>query len=151
MSSNIQVSWEDFYKAQRALVSKVQDSGKAYEYVVTIPSGGLMPAYCLSKALNLPVVTINIKTYVEQGKSGKVRHTHIEGFGDTVEQQDKALIVDDMYDSGQTIKYLQELYPQADTAVTYARHADNTATYVGEVLDHATWLDFPWEVGCGDA
>jgi len=148
MSSNIQISWEDFYKAQRALVEQVQASGKEYGYIVTIPSGGLMPAYCLSKALNLPVVTVNIKSYVEQGKRGEVRHTHIKGFGDELLEQDKALIVDDMYDSGQTIKYLQELYPQADTAVTYARYTDHNATYAGEILNHATWLDFPWEVLC---
>lgn len=151
MSSNIQVSWEDFYEAQRQLVANIKASGKEYKYIVTIPSGGLMPAYCLSKALNLPVVTINIKSYVEQGHSGEIRHTNIAGFGDKILNQDEALIVDDMYDSGKTIHYLQDMYPQADIAVTYARYADNTATYVGKVLDHDTWLDFPWEVGCGDA
>jgi len=95
-----------------------------------------MPSYCLSKALNLPVVTINIKSYLGKGERGKIQYNKIEGFGDEIINQEKALIVDDMYDSGQTIKYLQDLYPNTDTAVIYARYDNHTATYVGEVLNH---------------
>jgi len=139
------ISWREFYKVQEQLIQQIKSSGKKYTYIVAIPCGGLMPAYVLAKALSLPVVTINIQSYDGQS-SGDLQHVKVEGFGDEIVNPKDALIVDDMYDTGKTLKYLQAKYPGADSAVTYARYSDYTATFVGEVLGHAHWIDFPWEV-----
>jgi len=141
----IPISWAKFYEIQEVLLKQIKASGKTYKYIVTIPCGGLMPAYLLAKALDLPVVTINLKSYVGQ-KSGELQHMQIEGFGDTIINPEDALIVDDMYDTGKTLQYLQNKYPNVDTAVTFARYSDHAATFAGEILGHATWIDFPWEV-----
>ena len=143
MNKNIKISWEDFFEAQRSLVKKIRATKKQYKYIVAIPSGGLMPAYCLSKSLNLPVVTINIKSYIGENNRGDIKHYKVDGFGDIIKNQEEALIVDDMFDSGNTIKYLQKLYPETDVAVTFARYENNSATFVGEILGHDKWLDFP--------
>ena len=107
--NSIKVSWDAFYKSQRELVKKIKDSGRKYKYIVAIPSGGLIPAYCLSKALKIPVVTINIKSYVEQGKRGDIVHYKVDGFDDFIKNQEDALVVDDMFDSGETMKYIQKI------------------------------------------
>lgn len=144
-NNTIPISWAEFYTVQQRLIQQIKDSGKTYKYIITIPCGGLMPAYILAKAFDLPIVTINITSYNGQ-ESGELQHVSIEGFGSEVLNPTDALIVDDIYDSGKTLQYLQAKYPGIDTAVTFARYADNTATYVGAILDHDTWIDFPWEV-----
>lgn len=145
MSDNLLITWREFYEVQDLLIGQIKKSNKIYKYIVAIPCGGLMPAYFIAKALDLPIVTINIKSYFEQ-KSENLRHITTDGFGDRIKNQEDALIVDDIYDSGKTIKYLQNKYPLVDTAVTFARFNTHSATYVGRVLNHKHWLDFPWEV-----
>jgi len=143
--SNKLITWEAFYQTNKKLIEKVQQSGKKYDYILAITRGGLFPAYFLAKALNIPVETINLTSYEDQ-QAGHIKHVTVEGFSCEVLEPEKCLLVDDIYDSGQTIRYVQQKYPSIDTACTYARWDDHTLTYVGEVLDYETWIDFPWEV-----
>jgi hypoxanthine phosphoribosyltransferase len=139
------ITWTEFYKANRALLTQIQGSGKQYDYILAITRGGVFPAYFLAKALDLPLETINLSSYAEQ-QAGQIVHTTVEGFTCEVLDPTKCLLVDDIYDSGQTITYLQQQYPGIDAACTYARWPDHSLSYVGEVLNYETWIDFPWEV-----
>ncbi len=143
--TNKLITWTDFYQANQHLVDEIKGSGKKYDFILAITRGGVFPAYYLAKALNLPLETINLSSYADQ-QAGNIVHTTVEGFSCEVLDPEKCLLVDDIFDSGQTIKYVQKRYPGIDTASTYARWEDHTLTYVGEVLDYETWIDFPWEV-----
>ena len=142
---NILITWKDFFEVQNSVIEQIKQSGKTYKYVVALACGGLFPAYFVAKALDIPVVTINLKSYTDK-TSGDIKHVTVDGFADKIQNQSDAIIVDDIYDSGKTIQYIQKLYPNVDTAITFARKPSNTATYVGKVLGHDEWLDFPWEV-----
>ena len=143
--SNKLITWTEFYGVNDQLLEQIQAAGKSYDFILAITRGGLFPAYFLAKALNVPVETINLSSYADQ-QAGAIQHVTVEGFSNEVLNPEKCLLVDDIFDSGQTIRYVQALYPSIDTACTYARWPDHTVTYVGEVLNYDTWIDFPWEV-----
>jgi len=144
--TNKLITWTDFYDVNTKLIQQIQQSGKKYEFILAITRGGVLPAYFLAKKLNLPLETINLSSYESEHNAGQIEHTTVDGFTTEVLNPETCLLVDDIYDSGQTIRYVQNLYPNIDTACTYARWDNHTLTYVGEILNYETWIDFPWEV-----
>jgi len=145
MMTNKLITWTDFYEANNQLITQIKASQKQYDFILAITRGGVFPAYFLAKALNLPLETINLSSYADQ-KAGHIKHTLVEGFTNNVLNPDKCLLVDDIFDSGETIRYVQNLYPAIDTACTFARWPEHSLTYVGGILNYETWIDFPWEV-----
>ena len=143
--TNKLITWTDFYDANNRLTAQIKNNGKEYDYILAITQGGVFPAYFLAKALNLPIETLNLSSYKDQ-KAGQIKEVLVDGFSKRVLNPEKCLLVDDIFDSGQTIKYVQSLYPSIDTACTFARWPEHTLTFVGGVLEYETWIDFPWEV-----
>ena len=99
----------------------------------------------MAKALDLPIETINLSSYKDQ-KAGHIKEVLIDGFSKKILNPEKCLLVDDIFDSGQTIKHVQSLFPAIDAACTYARWPQHSLAYVGGILNNDTWIDFPWEV-----
>lgn len=143
--NNKLITWTNFYETNDQLIEQILESKKQYTFILAITRGGLFPAYFIAKKLNIPVETINLTSYKDQ-QAGKIEHVTVEGFSNNVINPEKCLLVDDIFDSGKTIQYLQEQYPGMDSACTYARWNNHSLTYVGSVLDYETWIDFPWEV-----
>ncbi len=143
--ANKLITWTDFYQTNDKLINQIQTTGKQYDFILAITRGGLFPAYFIAKKLNIPVETINLSSYTDQ-KAGNIHHVTVEGFSNDVINPEKCLLIDDIFDSGETIKYVQKLYHTIDTAATFARWPDHTLTYVGDILNYDTWIDFPWEV-----
>ena len=58
------------------------------------------------------------------------------------------LIVDDIYDSGKTIKQLRKLNPRAQFAALYFNdhHADDEIEFYGFSYNGNQWLVYPWEI-----
>lgn len=129
----------------RVLVEKIQKSGKHYDGILAVANGGLIPAYYLAKALDLPVECVNIKSY-RGAVSGEVTERHITQKEISFTNK-KVLLVDDIYDSGKTIEYLRKKHPEMDIAIPYVRWGKDTAAvdFFVEVLDHDKWIEFSWE------
>ena len=60
---------------------------------------------------------------------------------------DNWLIVDDLVDTGETIKALRPILPKAHYATVYAKPAgrDQVDTFITEVSQD-TWIYFPWDL-----
>lgn len=100
------------------LADKVKASGKKYNSVYGIPSGGLIPAYIIAMNLEVPLVT----------KPGE-----------------NTLVVDDLSDSGSTLlPYKDKGY---HTAVLYAKkHCPVEATFELYRIEN-NWVELPHEAG----
>jgi len=93
-----------------------------------VSRGGLIPGVMLSHHLNVPFEPITPDTVLLDSKD--------------------VLIVDDIYDSGATIKQLKRLNPSARTAVVLFSdlHDDVYAVdYYGDDYSGEQWIVFPWE------
>lgn len=110
----IRLTYQDLEQASYGLAATIPTT--KYKTIYAIPRGGLYPATVIARFLKIPLV---------------------EKPGDPT----TCLIVDDLEDSGSTIKpFLEKGY---DTAVLYSKEQPNS-TYAFERIGQE-WLEFPYE------
>ncbi len=144
------ISWDQIHRDSRALAWRLDgqgpEAGGAWKAVVAITRGGMAPAMIIARELDLRTVdTISVKSYDHQNQSEavvlKAPDAKLMGDGTGI------LIVDDLVDSGKTLKLVREMYPQAHFATVYAKPKGKPMvdTYITEVSQD-TWIFFPWDM-----
>ena len=115
-----------------------------YQGLVAITRGGLAPTLYLSEQLVIKDIrTISISSYNDDGKQGHFTITHKP---DLPNEGEGFLFIDDLVDSGKTLKLIRSLYPQAKFAVLYAKpDGKNTTDFFAVEVPQHEWLVFPWE------
>ncbi len=126
MSYNI-ITWEKIDEAILKLSESIADSKEQYEVIYGPPRGGLIPGVMLSHKLDIPLVL------------------NIEEVWRIDMQHKKVLIVDDIADTGNTLKYFDD--KKFDIATLYVRvHTSKiTPRYNAFDINNDNWLLFPWE------
>jgi len=110
-------SWEDIDEHMEMLSLDIMKSGVNFNKIYGIQRGGLIPAVMLSHILNTPISDI-----IDS-------HT---------------LIVDDICDTGETLKfYVEQKY--LTVTLHYKHSAIVEPTFWRELVDDETWIVYPWE------
>ena len=138
------ISWQQFANDTKALASKLKATGKSWSQIVAITRGGLVPTAILSHELKIRYVdTICISSYDDTTNQQKQL---IAQKAISSENAD-ILVIDDIVDTGATIKKVQEMLPKAYYATIYAKPEGKglVDSYV-QLVNQDTWVDFPWEV-----
>jgi xanthine phosphoribosyltransferase len=143
------ISWDQIHRDSRALAWRLDGKGPidgTWKAIVAITRGGMAPAMIIARELDVRTVdTISVKSYSHQDQSEakvlKAADTDIIGDGTGV------LIIDDLVDSGKTLKLVRDLYPNAHYATVYAKPEGRSMveTFITEV-SHDTWIFFPWDM-----
>ena len=122
----VYVEWEDLERDIDKIVSQV----KEVDYVVGIPRGGLIIAVMISHRLGIKHMTVD---HLEK----------LEEFNLDINKK-RILIVDDISDSGQTLKrYKKEGYT---TATLDVRNSTITVPdFYSNWIENADWIVYPWE------
>ncbi|MGB8278538.1 MAG: xanthine phosphoribosyltransferase [Methylovirgula sp.] len=143
------VSWDQFHRDARALAWRLAEIGP-FAAIVAITRGGLVPAAIIARELDLRIVeTVCIASYDSDNRQGKLEI--LKPIAAEIAQADdgaKILVVDDLVDTGATVRIVRDLLPKAHFATVYAKplgrpHVD---TYMTEVSQD-TWIYFPWDLG----
>lgn len=122
---------------------------KQFTYIVGITRGGLIPAVTLSHRLGVPMLTYNATSYKD--KKQQVLNT-IQGRDllDIITHDDKILVVDDICDTGITIRYMRELLSGYDITVASIIIKPDSKKFIdyygAVVINDNVWIKFPWEV-----
>ena len=109
------LSWHQFDRAVTLMAAHFAMSDCSG--VFGVPRGGLCLAVALSHALERPLL---------------------------LEPAADALIVDDVYETGQTLESLRAQFPSASFAVWVSKRSP-CWWYAAEVTQDQEWLLFPWE------
>lgn len=142
-------SYDMFTDDCARLIDEIQTANKRYDYIVGIARGGSIPAVYLSHRLELPMKNVSWSTFhIEQ-----MRESALDVADDIMEGK-KVLIVDDILDSGRTMKEILTDWgcdrADIDIAVLiYNVSQDIIPTYYGRQINKALndeWIDFWWEV-----
>ena len=134
------ISWEQLHRDSKALAWRLVDM-KAWQGIVTITRGGLVPASIIARELELRLVdTVCISSYDErdQGESTILKSVDTDG--------EDWLLIDDLVDTGQTARIVREMLPKAHFATVYAKPEGRPLvdSFITEVSQD-TWILFPWD------
>ena len=133
------------HRDSRALAWRL-DVQRSWKGVLAVTRGGMIPAMIVSRELDIRTVdTISIKSYDHQKQTEAVilkkPDPRLVGDGNDI------LIIDDLVDTGKTLKIVKEIYPRAHFATVYAKPKgkEMVDTYITEVSQD-TWIFFPWDM-----
>jgi hypoxanthine phosphoribosyltransferase len=114
------ISWERFEQLIRELASTIKDSNIHINGIYGIPRGGLIIAVRLSHLLNIPLRPYNLPN---------------------------TLIVDDICDSGKTLHFhsVRNSFKYFYASLFKRHNSSFNPNFVGKILDHDSWIEFPWE------
>lgn len=145
------VSWDQFHRDARALAWRLASAGP-FRAILCITRGGLVPAAIIARELEIRLIdTICIASYHEYDKQGQLQI--LKGCADDIIGTDGGrgvLVLDDLVDTGKTVKLTRETLPNAHYATVYAKPQGRPMvdTFVTEVSQD-TWIYFPWDMGFG--
>jgi xanthine phosphoribosyltransferase len=138
------VTWPEVHRDAKELVRRLMDIG-SWKGIVAVTRGGLVPATILAREMEIRFVdTLCIAAYDEQ-RSGPVVVIKTPDLA-CAEEGDGWLLVDDLVDTGRTMKTACELLPKSHVATVYAKPMGKpyVDTYVHEVPQDV-WVFFPWD------
>lgn len=147
------LGWPYIHGACQSLARRLMPCGP-FEYVVGIERGGLIPAALMQRFLNIPnFIPLRVVTYGDDNKKLPLEQRVIRWprnpgeFGALQEARDKVLVVDDIWDTGETIRMVKGNLPQATYATIVAKSLRSYALPIYYYLnvDPSQWVIFPWE------
>lgn len=138
------VTWAEVHRDTRILVRRLMNTGP-WKGIIALTRGGLVPAAIVAREMSIHVVdTLCITTYDEQVKGNlKILKEPEEA---TKSGGKDWLLIDDLVDTGTTMKAARDLLPNAHFATVYAKPQglELVDTYVHDV-EQEVWVFFPWD------
>ena len=142
------LTWEMFGQSSREMAQTIADSGYVPDIIIAVARGGLLPAGALSYSMGVKLSdAINVEFYtdVHETLPDPVLLAPMLDV-DSITGK-KLLVVDDVADSGRTLKLVVDLLTryQAEvrSAVVYAKSQSVVdPDYVWKRTDQ--WIVFPW-------
>lgn len=142
------LTWDAFGVSSRELAQQVADSKWVPDIILAIARGGLLPAGALGYALtikNVFVISVEYYTGIDERLDFPVMLPPQLNLVDI--KDSRVLIVDDVADTGHTLKAVQDFVGstvnEARSAVIYEKsHSVVKCDFVWKRTDR--WIDFPW-------
>ncbi|WP_295628770.1 phosphoribosyltransferase [uncultured Corynebacterium sp.] len=142
------LTWEGFGDASRELAQTIADDGFEPEVIIAVARGGLVAAGALSYALGVKLSdAINVEFYTDVHET-LPDPILLEPLLDVASISNrKLLVVDDVADSGRTMKLVLEILSEQGAEVRSAVLYEKSASVVKP--DYAwrrtdEWIVFPW-------
>jgi xanthine phosphoribosyltransferase len=139
------IDWATLHRDVSLLAELLRDKGP-FSRIVAIARGGLVPAALLSRMLDQRLVdTVCISSYDDkQQREGEP--ILLKGL-DVTDGGAGWLVVDDLADSGKTLRKVRELLPAAHIATVYTKPVGAPLVdTVAVTVDQSVWLVFPWDL-----
>jgi xanthine phosphoribosyltransferase len=143
------VSWDQFHRDARALAWRLAASGP-FQSIVCITRGGLVPAAVIARELEIRMIeTVCIASYHSYTEQGGLQV--LKGIDHVITGTaggKGVLVLDDLVDTGKTVRVVRQMLPNAHYATVYAKPQGRPLvdTFVTEVSQD-TWIYFPWDMG----
>lgn len=143
MNEKIYIDWHEFHTHVKTLAEKLKSKEHKFNRIIAVSRGGLIPAGILAYEMNIRnCETINFSSYDDDYMRAD---EEIEIKNELFSVDSQTLIIDDLADSGRTLKILRKHYPDAYIACVYAKPKGIEAAdcFVQDLPDK--WVVFPWD------
>lgn len=130
-------TWQEIEVLVGKLVHTMRRSDRKYDVVLAVTNGGIIPARLIARELD-----INHIQFILVRK----KKLYAEDMLPLLKGR-KYLVVDDMYDTGETFNKVYAMVKDfdCDFAFLMSRYENSNASLVAKVLNHEKWIVFPWE------
>lgn len=146
-------SWDDYIRLNEKLVATVAKSGWEFDNILCLSRGGMRPGDFFSRVYDMPLAILSTSFYREA--KGTVQSTLdiAECVTGVSRLEGRVLLVDDMVDSGKTIKEVIEVLKQRYPEITeirvavlwYKSHSVLKPDWYVEYLPDNPWIHQPFE------
>jgi hypoxanthine phosphoribosyltransferase len=132
------IQWDGHQILVDRLLAQIEQSGLKFGEVVALGRGGFIAGVHLSHRLGIPLTPLMWQT-----RDGTIAQHHIATLG-------RALIVDDINDSGKTLIEVTSMCSWLDgysvaVQINKTSSAFTAVDFYAEVGDDDVWYEFPWE------
>lgn len=145
------ITFSEVFDLSHKLSLRITDKSLSFDIVVGIARGGVTPARLLSDFLNIGSLTsLQIRHYEKGAK--QLDKTEIIDPVDVDIKEKNVLLVDDINDSGKTlkaaVKHVLEFNPALlKTAVIHEKESSAyNCDFVGKTLEEWKWFVYEWAV-----
>lgn len=154
------LSWEDIYRTVWELGLKLKLDEYRPDLIIGVFRGGVIPAAMLQRTLaaygpdylaDYKMSTVFAASYNKANQQQELKVEVPRYVREMVACSHNVLIVDDICDSGRTIKELvkvidpQVAYITIRTGVLITKKPKET-NYFGHYVESNAWVEFPWEM-----
>lgn len=141
-STVLPVTWDDI-DHDSATLATLAVVRRPWDGILAIARGGLIPATLVAHRLAVRKIdVISIVTYDHQSRGAPdvLQMPRIDGDGTGW------LVVDDLVDTGVTMRMVRMIYPRITVAVLYTKPLGHAlADAFVRSVPQDTWIRFPWE------
>lgn len=149
-------SWNHFDHYVQRLSTAVkenvsQDPQSAPTNILSLGRGGSPCAVILSHIFNCPMYYYGISSYSSTNVQGRLNHFQELNFAVHSKLQaagKQLLVVDDIWDTGETFKWAKGQFPAAQFASLAVKGDEDYDDYLdfwAVKVAPDTWVEFPWE------
>ncbi|MBQ8785818.1 MAG: xanthine phosphoribosyltransferase [Alphaproteobacteria bacterium] len=140
MAEKEYISYDEIVEECKNLAKRLKNN--KFNKIIAITRGGMVPACLLAQFLDIRTIdSIALVSYGNDDRQADLKCL----LAPNVEIDEHTLFVDDLYDSGNTYKYIKQQYPQAKCTVIYTKYADAVLDFPATLKAKDKWLVFPWE------
>lgn len=141
------ISWEEIKNLSDELAEKIQEHCEDLETatLVAVSRGGLVPAQLI--AYKLDIRDIRVMKLISYDKNN-VRQETKDISTDRLFDGETVYIIDDLADSGETVRYLKERYPNSNICSLLVKDECKYKPDIypeAGIKKHGEWLVFPWD------
>ena len=134
-------TFQNYKDGINILYQQIINAGFKYDYIVGLSRGGLIPGVALSHKLDIPFIPVKWSTTEKKG--------NLEVFDLADNPRVNLLVVDDILDSGVTMKTFLDYHGKMDVAVLiYNVEQEVVPNYFVKSIHRSSfpnWIDFWWE------
>lgn len=139
------ISWEEIQNWSNIIAEKIAaDCADISQMtLVAVSRGGLVPAQLIAYKLNIRDIRVmKLISYDNDNKRGETKDISTDRLFDG----DDVYFIDDLADSGETVRYLRSRFPQARQCTLITKDCCNENPDLTAVnLPGDAWLVFPWD------
>ena len=138
---------EEIIDSIKKISVQLVDSNYDPEVIISVNRGGCIPGIYLSHYLNKPHEVINIELRDSNSEPDLI------SIKEKIKQFNSVLIIDDINDSGNTIRIIKDISKHITTKIHFAvlinkSESKSKVEYYGKTVNtklHDYWYVFPWE------
>ena len=150
----LKIDWAQVDASCKTIAQDVVNAGIKADMVVGISRGGLIPATIIAHQLGIRRVgSYQISSYGDGLQSAIQDLNDRDHLMAAIKRTDHVLLVEDIVDTGNSMKYLRDRFALLQAQVTYTslivrgcKAPQNTWPDIyATMLGHEAWVHFPWE------